>query len=81
MLSTGHLLLIFLIVFLLFGAKRLPEIAKSFGHAINEFKKGKDEIMDAVNSKPEEKATVAAAAPVAADKPVSTSEEKKNPVS
>lgn len=32
--------LIFLVVLLLFGAKRVPEIARSFGQSINEFKKG-----------------------------------------
>jgi sec-independent protein translocase protein TatA len=37
---------IFLIILLLFGAKRLPEIAKSLGKGIREFKKsikGEDE--------------------------------------
>jgi len=37
--------LIFLVVLLLFGAKRLPEIARSMGKAMNEFKKAKDEIV------------------------------------
>lgn len=41
-----ELFIIFLIVLLLFGAKRLPEIAKSMGKAINEFKKTKDDIMN-----------------------------------
>ena len=41
--GTGELLLIFLIVLLLFGAKKLPEIARSLSGAIKEFKKaGKD---------------------------------------
>jgi len=30
---------IFLVVFLLFGAKRLPEIARGLGEGIKEFKK------------------------------------------
>ena len=37
---------IFLIILLLFGAKRLPEVAKSLGKGIKEFKKalkGEDE--------------------------------------
>ena len=34
-----ELLLIFLLVLLLFGARRLPEIAKGLGQAIQEFKK------------------------------------------
>ena len=35
-----ELLVILLIVLLLFGAKRLPEIARGLGKSIHEFKKG-----------------------------------------
>ena len=38
-LSLGHLLVVLVIVLLLFGAKRIPEIAGSMGKGINEFKK------------------------------------------
>ncbi len=48
MLSTGHLILIFLVILLFFGAKRLPEVAKAMGKAVNEFKKAKDEVVDSV---------------------------------
>ena len=41
-----ELFFIFVIVLLLFGAKRVPEIARSFGKASREFKKAKDEILD-----------------------------------
>lgn len=34
-----ELLLIFFVVLLLFGAKRLPEIARGLGESIREFKK------------------------------------------
>jgi sec-independent protein translocase protein TatA len=34
-----ELLLIFLVILLLFGAKRLPEIGRSLGDTIREFKK------------------------------------------
>ena len=34
-----ELVLIFLVILLLFGAKRLPEIARGIGDAIREFKK------------------------------------------
>ncbi len=37
---------IFLVVLILFGAKRVPEIAKSLGKAVNEFKKTKDGILN-----------------------------------
>ena len=39
-----ELVLIFLVVLLVFGAKRLPEIAGAMGKAVNEFKRSKDEI-------------------------------------
>ena len=39
-LGFPELVVILLIVLLLFGAKRLPEIAKGLGRSIQEFKKG-----------------------------------------
>ena len=39
-----ELLLIFLVIFLIFGAKRIPEIAKGLGQGIKEFKKTFSEI-------------------------------------
>jgi sec-independent protein translocase protein TatA len=46
--SPLHIVLLLLIVLLLFGAKRLPEIGRSLGHGMREFKdsisgEGKDE--------------------------------------
>ncbi len=38
-----EILLIFLIVLLFFGARRLPEVARSLGKAINELKKAKND--------------------------------------
>jgi len=38
--SFGSLLLIFLIVVLLFGTKRLREIGEDLGHAVRNFRKG-----------------------------------------
>ena len=53
-LGTGELLIIFLVILLLFGAKRLPELARGLGKGINEFKDavetGKKEILDAEKS-------------------------------
>jgi sec-independent protein translocase protein TatA len=37
-------ILIFLVLLLLFGAKKLPELAKGLGSAVREFSKAKDEI-------------------------------------
>ena len=39
-LRAPELILIFLVILLLFGAKRLPEIGKSLGRSISQFKRG-----------------------------------------
>ena len=38
-----EILLILLVVLLLFGAKRLPDLARSLGKSLREFKKGREE--------------------------------------
>jgi sec-independent protein translocase protein TatA len=38
-----EILLILLVVLLLFGAKRLPDLARSLGKSLSEFKKGREE--------------------------------------
>jgi sec-independent protein translocase protein TatA len=38
--SPTHLLLLLLIILVLFGAKRLPEMGRSLGRSIHEFKEG-----------------------------------------
>ena len=42
-LSPTHLLLLLLIILVLFGAKRVPDIARSLGRSLGEFKKGRAE--------------------------------------
>lgn len=38
-----HGLLILLVIVLLFGSSKIPDLARSLGKSINEFKKGKEE--------------------------------------
>jgi sec-independent protein translocase protein TatA len=45
-----ELLIIFLIVLVFFGAKRLPELFGSFGKSIKEFKKATRDIENDINS-------------------------------
>ena len=45
-----ELVLIFLVILLLFGAKRIPEILKSFGEGVKEFKKGMSNLNDNSNN-------------------------------
>ena len=49
-LGGGEILLILFIILLLFGAKKLPELAKGLGKGINEFKKASKDIKDEVQS-------------------------------
>ncbi len=45
-----ELILILLIVLVLFGAKKLPELARGMGQAIKEFQKAKDEFSDELHN-------------------------------
>src|SRR6478735_7762962 len=45
-----ELILLLLIILVLFGAKKLPELARGMGQAIKEFQKAKDEFSDELHS-------------------------------
>src|SRR5881409_2887955 len=45
-LAGPDLIVILLIVLVLFGAKKLPELARGMGQAVKEFQKAKDEFSD-----------------------------------
>lgn len=47
-LGTGEIILILIIVLLLFGAKRLPELARSLGKSLREFKKAASDIQEEI---------------------------------
>jgi sec-independent protein translocase protein TatA len=45
-----ELLVLFLIVLLLFGAKRIPEVAQNLGKGIREFKKSMREVQSEIDT-------------------------------
>lgn len=45
-----ELILILVIALIVFGPKKLPDLAKSLGQAINEFKKATQEFKDTINT-------------------------------
>src|SRR5512143_235601 len=56
MLNTPEIILILILALVLFGAKKLPELARGLGHGIKEFKKAtrdvQDELQNAMNAEP-----------------------------
>ncbi|MGL4402083.1 MAG: Sec-independent protein translocase subunit TatA/TatB [Luteolibacter sp.] len=42
-LGTPEIILIFVVILLLFGAKKLPELARGVGKSMGEFKKARDD--------------------------------------
>lgn len=57
-LGTGEIIIIVVVILLLFGAKRIPELARSVGKGINSFKQGLNEVSSETNvSKPDETMT------------------------
>ncbi|HEV7868746.1 MAG TPA: twin-arginine translocase TatA/TatE family subunit [Chthoniobacteraceae bacterium] len=83
-------LIIFLVILILFGAKKLPELAKGMGQAVREFSKAKDDIEREVTRPPtpepihqlaEPKVEVAAADSHATDfhTPAATTAEDREP--
>ena len=45
-LGGGEIVLIFAVILLLFGAKKLPELARGLGKGINEFKKASNDVTE-----------------------------------
>ena len=70
-------LIVILAVLLLFGAKKIPELAKGLGTGIKEFKKATREVTDEIHNAADDKSTSqnksAPPAPSRADLPVSQS--------
>ncbi|MCP4725931.1 MAG: twin-arginine translocase TatA/TatE family subunit [bacterium] len=49
-LGTQEIIVIFLVLLLLFGGKKLPELAKGLGKGIKEFKKATTEIEEDIKA-------------------------------
>jgi sec-independent protein translocase protein TatA len=52
MIGTWEIIFTLFVVLLLFGGKRLPELARSLGQGIREFKKASSEISDEIDLTP-----------------------------
>lgn len=68
-LGGTEVLLILALVLILFGAKKLPELAKGLGQGIKEFKKATREVTDEVHAAMEEQPPAPKRLPQAAPPP------------
>ncbi len=49
-LGTGEIIIILIVILLLFGAKRIPELARGIGRGVNSFRQGLNEVSDEINN-------------------------------
>ena len=75
--SGPDLLILLVIVLVLFGAKRLPELARGLGQSVNEFKKAKEEFDKEVAKTPETPTPVTPTAPVQPSAPAAAKDDQK----
>jgi twin arginine-targeting protein translocase, TatA/E family len=80
-LAGPDLIVILLIILVLFGAKKLPELARGMGQAVREFQKAKDEFSDELNKagKAEQPAVRPAEGNVARAEPTAPSPTQPDP--
>ncbi len=72
-----EILILLVVVLLLFGAKRIPEIAGSFGKGITEFKRNLNDAQKAITEPPRSDRAVGAAPP--AETVVAREEDRPEP--
>lgn len=53
-LGTGEIIIIALLVLLLFGGKKIPELMRGIGKGVKSFKDGMNDIEKQINAEPEE---------------------------
>jgi sec-independent protein translocase protein TatA len=66
LLQPTHLIVLAIVLFLLFGAKRLPELGKGLGEGLKGFREGIKGVADPAPAPPVQQQNAAAAPPVSA---------------
>ena len=54
-LGSQEIIIIALIILLLFGGKKIPELMRGLGKGVSQFKKGMNDIEEQINAEPEKK--------------------------
>jgi sec-independent protein translocase protein TatA len=80
-LGGGEIILILALILILFGARKLPELAKGLGQGIKEFKKATKEVTDEVSSAMDDSSSSQRRLPPTSPQPPSTQPEPQQTVS
>ena len=51
--GSQEIIIIALVILLLFGGKKIPELMRGLGKGVSQFKKGMKDIEDEINAEPE----------------------------
>ena len=54
-LGSQEIIIIALVILLLFGGKKIPELMRGLGKGVSQFKKGMKDIEEEINTEPEKK--------------------------
>ena len=54
-LGSQEIIIIALVILLLFGGRKIPELMRGLGKGVSQFKKGMNEIEQEINAEPEKK--------------------------
>ena len=54
-LGSQEIIIIALVILLLFGGKKIPELMRGLGKGVSQFKKGMNDIEQEINAEPENK--------------------------
>ncbi|MDD6621871.1 MAG: twin-arginine translocase TatA/TatE family subunit [Bacteroidales bacterium] len=54
-LGTGELIIILIIILLLFGAKKIPDLMKGLGRGVRSFKEGMNEVKNDIEAPDDDK--------------------------
>ena len=78
--SGPHIILIALVVLLLFGGKKIPELMRGLGRGIREFKDAKDNVQKELEDgmKDDHKVNTTSSTPTTSNKPVSSGSSVNN---
>ena len=78
--SGPHIILIALVVLLLFGGKKIPELMRGLGRGIREFKDAKDNVQRELEDgmKDDHKVNTTSSTPTSTNKPVSSGSSVNN---